>query len=484
MKPPIRIYGIAWLLIFVVVCLTGGCSTISDEKKRHDDDLVVSSTPHEVISNSARPTIVPKGTIISNHEASSTPTPLSTKQSATSVTIPTPPIGSYNLGTIYQFFPQAYAWSDLMIVNGELQFDDWSSNALNGYQLPYSPSNSRQVAFSHYSDQIAYWTLTNPSQFWISDVAYEHPRQIFVDTEGIYVDSESLVKDRIELRWSPDDRHIIVYMPSEAKTHLIYHVEADEIEAWYWLCQRVIISPKTNQLAVLCTLDERFDSSVEKAYAIVEWEKDIWYTSELPNALLSQALPDGTVPWRFSADGQQIAYFDPNDPGSHLLIADAKGNLRQLLPGSSLLQRDPRITEFESQYYESWPERFLGFFRWSRSGEQVLAHVLGTSERPCRSLRSSEDKFYESPCWQVVDLATGRVLWSDVDSKETLFRDEFEESTIRLVQAEFSPNGDMIVVRGQHFSDQLLAVIDLNTSVAYRLVPLPYAQVYWADTLR
>lgn len=466
-----------FVFTFIFTYLLLGCSSTQTEAtnpRNTQNDESITWITKEPTSASILSTQIPTSTIL--------PTQL---ESPTVQIIATPTLSQSQgeLGTIYKIIPEAYAWSNLTLINGQLQIDEGSDNIITSIQDPYSPANSQLLAFSNYSHQIAYWTQTNPSEFWLSDVAYKQPRQIFVDTEGTYVPAGALPTEYLQrLSWSPDDNHLITYASSKSQTHLIYHLETGELEEWYWRCQDVIISPQTGQIAVLCIDDDQLNFNVENTYAIIEWGGEIWYTSERPEHILSQALPDGTIPWKFSADGTQLAYFDPNDSEHHLSIASNNGDIRRILPGSSPLQQDPSVDTFETQYYAAWPERYLGFFRWSPDGKMLIAHMLGNESNPCRTRQSDEgNEVYDSLCWQVVDVETGNILWTDTDSEETLFRDEFAKSTIRIVQAEFSPNGEMIVVHGQYFGDHLLAVVDLTTSIAHRLFPLPIIQIHWAS---
>lgn len=477
-----------WLLIILVYLVS--CSEKESGGVGVDERIIPSNTSpatmpiehHTPPAGSLQTPTSPPLTLLTQ-EIPVKPTSFPVQLTETPMATPTMPLDRNDLGAIYKKFSEAYGWSNVFFLLGQLHVEEGSQNTLTSYQAPHSPANSQLYAFSHYSDQIAYWSQVDPSEFWVSDVAYRNPYQIILDTEGVYVPRQALPTEHLQqLQWSPDDKHIITYMIPGTKPHLIYHLETNELEEWYWLCQDVIISPRTDQLAVLCTADNRLDFSPRDSYAIMEWGGSIWYTSERPDVVLSQVLPDETIPWRFSADGQQIAYFDPDDLGGHLLIADAHGNLSQFLPDSSLLQQDKRFTDLAVQYYQTWPEKDSGFFRWSHDGEQLLVYALGSPSYPCRLILDFEtNELFEAPCWQVVEGATGRVLWTDLDSEETLFRDEVEKSSMRLVQAEFSPDGKMIAVSGQYFSDQLLAVIDLDTSVAYRLFPLPYAKIYWAN---
>lgn len=470
------------LFYFAVACTPRGGI---DKNTVNDDDVALTGMPTAV--SSLTPTAATTPTL------RSTPTTPATRMTPTVTTsvVTVPPTEELSptatkavrgLGRVYQLYKGgAYAWSDLTLVDGELEVRDGdNAHALFGDESPHSPANPVEFAFSHYSDQVGYWTKTYPSELWVSDVAYEQPRRVFTDSEGLYVGASYLPVGEMKLAWSPDDRYLITYTSEPMTPYLIYDSQTGKIEDWYWLCQDVIRSPRTDQFAILCRLDEDRGFTPENAYAILEWGGDIWYTSQPPENLLSRALPDGTLPWRLSADGQQLAYFDPDDPEEHLLIADADGSVRRFLPGGSVLQRDERITNFETQYYKGFSEREFGLFRWSQNGELILVYALGNPERPCRQIADSQTgKLYEEPCWQVLDAETGAVLWTDLDSAETLFQDEFELTSMRLNYAVFSPNGEWIAIRAQYFSYELLAVVDLKTHVAYALFPIQYAEIYW-----
>lgn len=446
--------------VFLILALMVGCNAAAPTPTSPPSPTTLPSAPANTIipptQTSLAPTITPE--IITTIPPTSTPIMLS-------------------LGRIYELdIVGLFAWTELAynVTTGEIA--QQASNSIYSSDDPSSPANSKQFAFSFYSDQIAYWTATTPGELWISDLAYTNPQQILIDKEGIYP------SDDIKLIWLPDDQHLILYASSTEAPTLIYHVQTGTWEPWPWLCDSVILSPQSDNLALLCPAVTENNHTSSELYAIVEWGGNIWYSSEPLIEVIAQALPDGTIPWRFSPDGQQLVYFHPDDSTASLNIFSTSGN-QKFLPGSSLLQNNPDMTNFEIPYYQSFPERGFGFFRWSRDGKLVLLYALGSLEHPCREREDFETgELFIAPCWQVFDRRTHKVIWTEADAEDNLFADEFEKRQMWITQAEFAPDGEMIVVRGQYFSHEILAVIDLKTSQVTHLVPLPYAHVYWANT--
>ena len=215
----------------------------------------------------------------------------------------------------------------------------------------------------------------------------------------------------------------------------------------------------------------------------VECKGEIWFTSSPPPNIISQPLPnENNVPWSISPDGQKVAYFSPEDTTYSLLIADANGDVTSLLPGSSILQLDQDLLAagIESPYYS-----YVGgntFFRWSPDGQLLALYALDTETTHCRpQIGIDTGKSYTIPCWQVVDLAVQKVVWAEKASMETLFLTESEQQNMSLKEIDFSSDNQFIVVRGQYRGSHLLAIVDLESLIAYRLEPLQYADIYWGN---
>lgn len=453
--------------------------------------LLASCTPAQItpqVTETVTLTATPSITVQSTNPPSlptiAAPTPYPSQTPIISST-PTVSESIITNGVLVQFFI-AYLWGkvQLQFQNDQLTDVIYDPTIVDErLNLSYDPSESLSFSFSHYSDQIAYWTPEYPSTLLIANIRLEQFQPVFTDTNGLYVQEELLVSTQdLRLSWTPDDQHLIVYSPNPERPHLIYHLASQEIDNWFWLCQSVIISPKTSQLALLCPIDLTKQSPPSEKYAIIEWNDEIWFTSETPLTIISQPLPDGTILWSFSEDGQQVAYLDPADSTYSLLLTDASYQVRSLLPGSSILQLDKGLLDLdiESPYYKGVMAN--RFFQWSRDGELLLALVLGQQPNGCRQLMNSEvNILFETPCWQVVKPSTNQVIWTEKDSITTLYPSQEVRQTMELDKVEFSPDSKFIAVHGYYFSNQLLAVIDLQSFTAYQLQPLQYAQIYWGN---
>lgn len=387
-----------------------------------------------------------------------------------------------DMGRIFFNRYQDYGWFNVLAAhtNQGLTFEDGDEYAV--FASPEGPGQSEYVAFSHYSDQVAYWLESPPGELWVSDVAYQSPQRILMDSERRYVPEFKKPQGEIKIVWSPDDLHLFLYHLHQPELSRIFHLGTNESEAWYWNCDSIILSSKSGMLAMLCP---RIASAApeEKEYAILEWGGEIWFSDEYPGEPFLSPSSDGTALWQWSSNGELLAYFNPNDVEGYLHIADRQGNIQKLLPGSSLYANS------EAEGYKQY--EFLDVldvdspFFWAKDAPVLLVNGFGQSDQPCPPLVSSYDPdLFEAiwPCWQAVDVNTGNVIWIETSLAKnlSLAKNEHDPVNMAINGLAVEPGGRAIVVQS-FYPKSRLVLVNLRTSEAMTFSHYDsYNHIYWA----
>lgn len=277
------------------------------------------------------------------------------------------------------------------------------------------------LAFANFSNQIAFWAhnLDDQPGFWLSDIALTSPRQIFVDDEELFSPKDFL-EIPVQIEWLVNDKYVLVTSAKDQTNQILVNVESQSFEEWHWLCNSVIVSPRTDALALACT-------QAEQLPLIIEWDGEMWQSEGDDFVVIkTQASPDDKTSW--APDGQQIAVVAENAPDV-LNVVDADGFVLEVpLPVSAIL-----------------PETV----RWSVENGRIL---VGGS---CQSLTF---------CWFVVDGVTGEILWSLENSGGS--HDGFRED-LRITKAAISASGQFVILQTNSLSVpagnwMLLADVDEN----------------------
>jgi hypothetical protein len=261
------------------------------------------------------------------------------------------------------------------------------------------------LGFANFADHMAYWSSIEPRELWVSDLALKNRKRLFTDTQSKYKSMS------IYLTWSPDDLHLMVNVEENKELNLIYHVQTGVLEPWPYTCDRVALSPRSERLATWCGSINK-----EKGYAIIEWGGEIWYSLAGPEHELVRRGEDLAQFWAWSSDGEQIAYFDPNDIQGYLYIADSQGKVRlKTLPGSaywlavkagwSLLQVYP----------------YSPALQWSYDSSRLSVYAIGDDTNPCPIFeRDSGEVLHGAPCWKVIDSLSGGIIWTITDTLDKI----------------------------------------------------------------
>jgi hypothetical protein len=317
------------------------------------------------------------------------------------------------------------------------------------------PADALTAAFAHFSNRFAYWTQIETGKLWVSDLAYQDPQAVYTDDRDLHHMS-GVESGEFKLVWTPDDLHVILDSQDAAYESLIYHLETGTVEQWPWKCDRVAQSPYTSRLATWCR-----SVSGDDRFAIIEWGGEILYSDSGPEAYLfiSDQLETNSA---WSADGEAVAYFDPADPDGHLFIVDSTGVQTRLFPGAAWWS-----TEDTLRSKIALPDRLIA---WSDDGSALLvfAHELGTNSCPLWMNQSSQspDHGYDIPCWQAVDVASGKPIWSIANSV-----DEDFSSYLQFYDAAVSPSGSLVALSAYGPGVFWTGVVDLGGGI-----------IHWWDT--
>lgn len=363
-----------------------------------------------------------------------TPIPSSTLTSEVAATKP------YNFG-VY-----AHVYSDFL---GYFFFSGPTSR-FQQIDLPIDTENGTSIKavyleFAHFSNQLVYWTFDEPGQLWISDLAISDKQVIFTDEHQEYLadpfNADVYPYEDIRLRWSPDDMNVILESRDHPNLNLIYHVQSEALEKFPFICDRISASPRSGLLATWCIHDNGNE------YAVIEWGGDVWYSTQPPAKVLVSRIKEGYETWAFSEDGQHVAYFNPNDPKAHLIIANSRGEIliNTISVSAFWLAADPPTVEMRFVEPPSPP------IQWSQDGSRLVVWGIGNQKNQCPSMYFSNGFVAERvPCWQVIDTLNGTVVWSIFDNLDDLvgIGDSKHVTPHSFPRLALSPNSKYLSITG------------------------------------
>lgn len=319
-----------------------------------------------------------------------------------------------------------------------------------------------------------------PGELWLSDVTYRQPQKLFTDSDGrfeTFTETTRSPWSTLRLVWSPDDSHIFLYHVRQPELSLVYHLETGKFEPWYWACHSVVLSARSGRLTPLCPRVAGAPPE-QSAYAIIEWDGEIWYTDNLAGEPFLEPTADGHSLWQWSANGDFLAYYDPRDPAGHLMIADSQGNIRQLLPGISVFSE---VGEVDFKYKVGFSDQH---FNWSRNSTTLLVNGYGNPEHPCPPFVSDYNPDLYGPiwpCWQAVHVESGEVIWSEGSVGESLLLTEEGDEPYYLATlgVTVSPDGRFVALLGFR-PERRVIVVDLWSSQATTISQGDhFNQLYW-----
>jgi hypothetical protein len=334
-----------------------------------------------------------------------------------------------------------------------------SSDILNDNitALGSGPASALVVSFANYANQMAFWTVTDEGQLWKSDLRYHAPKLIFKDEADKYkIENLNFADGQLNLVWLPNDKYLILESLENQAYNLIYDTVSNSVEPWPWNCNRLALSPRTEQPAVWCV-----SILHETQFAIVEWGGTIWYTDLEPAQEFATYDRNSRALWAWSTDGRRVAYFDPLDPDGRLVILE-NGNPLMFFSGVAWwLTEDVELSKI------TVPNKLV---QWSENGERLLMWGHGIESDSCPSWTSMSapgpEDLYRIPCWQVIDTDGWEHVWTISDSVgEEMSRFwQFNDASI-------SSDGQLLALSARIPGAHWTGVVTLSDR-----------QIYWWDT--
>jgi hypothetical protein len=193
------------------------------------------------------------------------------------------------------------------------------------------------------------------------------------------------------LFWSPDSLFLFITLESAAalpvmgeptpdpvvrRTHYLISLESSEVQPWPWDCDRIGLSPRTNEIALWCPAAE----NLEESYAVIEWGGDIWFTAAAPTTVLKIRAPEFQYPtWAWSGDGKKVVFPDKDQQRPQILI-EASTHSGELITRT--------IGDYGIAY---------SGLSWSADGRYIAFRGQCATS---------------APCLQVISANSGDIIWS------------------------------------------------------------------------
>lgn len=291
-----------------------------------------------------------------------------------------------------------------------------------------------QMAFSYYSDQVAYAGEAEVFELWAGDVGLVEVKNIWRD-ENNWLGYNSKTH-HVRVRWGPGDQTLFLENDEKWVVVGVKSGKAYQIQAF---CDLVGNSPKTGRWAIWCPVDQR-DTHEGNRFLVIEQNGDIWEQSinSLENLIKSQD-------WLLSPDGSRLLYVDLE---GRLWIAD-RSDKHLGLP-INFIYNNPNSNSFI-------PMRPL---RWSLDGRKVLVYVTDTTGR-----NAPKDRIQ----WAVLDAISGKLVWSPQGEAKEAISD-----------AAISPDGNWIVLFIKPIPMRYTLLVSLITGESYQISHYVSDMVHWA----
>ncbi|MBI3159872.1 MAG: hypothetical protein HYZ26_09770 [Chloroflexi bacterium] len=329
---------------------------------------------------------------------------------------------------------------------------------LSAYELAGGAANSNNtgpgqafaIAFARSSPVVAYWIIGQPGRLWLSSLDMSEQKIIFEDMAEEYPNNPQNY-GRTQLTWIMNDKFLLLDVYERPELTLLYSVETDSTTSFPYLCDRVALSPKTETPSLWC-----LGIDGHPGYLVLEPNGELWQSTSEPSEVIASQPSEGFTEWDWMASGQFV-YFDYTRGSGQLAVLD--GGRTRHLPILGFANFATKNLIRLSVWYYSMPTVA------SSGGISPRVLVYGQPLEPsiCPPLKIADTVFEEGPCWLVVDIETGQIVWSISD---LLNLPEFALSVGIDING-FSPpklsrDGELLVTYDLFYNDSTY-VISLDT---------------------
>ncbi|MDH5507892.1 MAG: hypothetical protein OEZ02_11795 [Anaerolineae bacterium] len=282
------------------------------------------------------------------------------------------------------------------------------------------PTRASALAFSRYSQQIAYIMHTDRQEVWLADVQLNQIICLWVDQAEWL--GEITLDEHVEIMWGPQDKSLIIHSLIDTPRALAIDLSSGQVHKISGFCDQIARSPVTGKMGIWC---------LEK-----ESEATIALTGDGSIKVFSSAPDVDFTPvsdWVYSPSGDRLLY--ANEQNEILVISDEGKTL--ILP---IAYDPPECCGITG------PKREL---QWSQDGNFLL--VYGTNN------------INGTLTWHIVDSQSGEIIWTEdiISIMHALdIKTDHEDIGICVIcggqDAVISPNGKWFVssyfVAGYRFS--------------------------------
>lgn len=326
--------------------------------------------------------------------------------------------------------PYFYSWFKL-IPSENQSYIKWDSEDSFHQTIITStmvkPPDFMTTVFSNYSDQIAF-TFSTTSTLFLSNIYHQNITTLTND------------KNYKVVGWTENDLYLFL-INTDSRQKYLYSLQNSELFEWPFDCKAVIISPISNKLVPMCTKKASAPIEIDP-YALLEWTGEINYYKEITNKPFLIVQPDEEIFWEWSPFGEFLAFFDPNDEKGHLNIANSQGTIiHKILAGSSVFSEPLNQTE-----------KFLplstgeNLFVWSFDMKTLLIKGYGNSCPPYANEFNPDILINKWPCWQVVNLDSGQIIWSEIDFVQNTNDIRYPGIPVNIWDIKISPTGQSLAI--------------------------------------
>lgn len=297
---------------------------------------------------------------------------------------------------------------------------------------------AKTFAFAQNSHQVAYVFYENHATLWVADINLEHAVQLWVDEEDwlTYFSEGSSGY----INWGLNDHFIFL---SRKSIGMVYQLQNDQAIYLSGPCDRIAISPFTNQLAVWCPTG----GETETAYLVLEQDG----TSSLENILPEENVLVGD--WVFAPHSNKVLYADSE---GKIFIWDGDLNIQ---------------TDLHTLYgYRADGDAKI--LKWSFDGTKVI--IFGYSENHLCPISSNGN---ELACWVIRDANTGEILWWPNEQNLP------QEAVVALsdgFEIALSPDNQWVVLPYRASLIKITIVVSLITGEIQSISSTLWATVFWS----